>query len=453
MSGHTPTAPAGGAPVITPQMARRAALGSFVGAVVEWYDYLIYSVVAALVFSKAFFPDLNPTIGQIAAFGTFALGFVFRPLGGAFFGHFGDKLGPKRMLLWTIVIMGAATAGIGVLPTYHNIGMAAPVLLVALRCIQGFAVGGEWGGAALMATSQAPKGRKAFFSSGVQMGYGVGLVLANGMFLLIMAIIGNEAMIAWGWRIPFFFAGLLTLVGLWVRNGVADIHHADVADGAVKAAAQRERAKRPLVEALTQDPVAFFQIIGIRAVEMFTMFIVTTFGLQYSANILKWESSTFLGISVAVGAISLITIPVFALMSDKFGRKPIYLAGAVVGGLAAFPFFNALQAGSLILTWVFALVLVNIAHDAAVSVQQPLITELFGAKHQYSGAGFGYQVAAVVVGGFTPMVATWIQGPRDEGGLGLGAPGVAWYIVLGAVVSFFTVLMMSQRQHAVAQNA
>lgn len=448
MSEHPPATSAAAAPVITTKMAQRAALGSFVGAVVEWYDYLIYSVVAALVFSKAFFPDLNPTVGQIAAFGTFALGFVFRPLGGAFFGHFGDKLGPKRVLLWTIVIMGAATAGIGLLPTYHQVGIMAPVLLVTLRCVQGFAVGGEWGGAALMAVSQAPKGRKAFFSSGVQMGYGVGLILANGIFLLILTVLGNDVMIEWGWRIPFFIAGLLTLVGLWVRVGVADIHHADVADGVVKDSAKRERAKRPLLEAFTQDPIAFLQIIGIRAIELFSMFIVTTFGLQYSANILKWPSSTFLGISVVVGAVSLLTIPSFALMSDKIGRKPIYLVGAVVGGVAAFPFFNALQAGSLILTWVFALILVNIAHDMAVAVQQPLITELFGAKHQYSGAGFGYQVAAVVAGGFTPMVATWIQGPRDEGGLGLGAPGVAWYIVFGAVVSFFTVLFMSQRQHA-----
>lgn len=175
------------------------------------------------------------------------------------------------------------------------------------------------------------------------------------------------------------------------------------------------------------------------------MFIVTTFGLGYSKNVLKWDASEFLKISIAVGAISLVTIPFFAHLSDRFGRKPVYLVGALVGGLAAFPFFNSLVAGNMILTWVFALVLVNIAHDLAVCVQQPLITELFGAQHQYSGAGFGYQLAAVVVGGFTPMVATWIQGPTKEGGLGLGAPGVAWYIVLGAVVSFLTVFFMRPR--------
>lgn len=442
---HPPTAtPA--ALVITPEMARRAALGSFVGAVVEWYDFLIYTVVAALVFNSQFFPGLNPTLGQMASFATFAVGFLFRPLGGAFFGHFGDKLGPKRMLVWTIMIMGVATVIIGLLPNYHQAGILAPILLVTMRCIQGFAVGGEWGGAALMAVSQAPKGRKAFYSSGVQMGYGIGLIMSNGLFLLVLSLVGEAAMLEWGWRIPFLFAAVLVGVGLWVRVGVADIHHADVAPRALQQpGAVSKRAKAPLLEAFSKDPIAFLQIVGIRAIEMFSMFIVTTFGLSYSRNVLKWDSSEFLRISITVGAISLITIPLFAHWSDRFGRKPVYLTGAVIGGVAAFPFFNSLMAGNLILTWVFALILVNLAHDLAVAVQQPLITELFGAQHQYSGAGFGYQVAAVLVGGFTPFIATWIQGPSAEGGLGLGAPGVAWYIVLGAVVSFLTVFFMKPR--------
>ncbi len=344
---HAKTAPT----EITPQMARRAALGSFVGSVVEWYDFLTYTVVAALVFNKQFFPELNPTLGQIAAFATFAVGFIFRPLGGAFFGHFGDKLGPKRMLIWTIVVMGIATLAIGCIPSYHAIGIAAPILLVGLRCVQGFAVGGEWGGAALMAVSQAPKGRKAFYSSGVQMGYGVGLILANGLFLLVSTVLGLDATIEWGWRLPFFVAGLLAVVGLWVRLGVADIHPADVAPKALQEGEPTKRAKAPLVEAITKDPVAFFQIVGIRAVEMFTMFIVTTFGLAYSRNTLNWDPAVFLRIAIVIGAVSLFTIPTFAHLSDRFGRKPVYLTGAVIGGLGAFPFFSSLVAGNLILTW------------------------------------------------------------------------------------------------------
>jgi MHS family shikimate/dehydroshikimate transporter-like MFS transporter len=426
-------------------MARRAALGSFVGAIVEWYDFLIYTVMAALVFGTEFFPALNPTLSQMAGFATFAIGFVFRPLGGAFFGHFGDRLGPKRMLVWTILIMGAATTLIGLLPTYQQIGIAAPILLVLLRCVQGFAVGGEWGGASLMAVSQAPAGRKALYSSGVQMGYGIGLILSNGVFLLILALLGNDAMVSWGWRIPFLLAAALVAVALWVRVGVADIHHADLENASESGPPTARRAKAPLLEALTKDPVAFFQIIGIRVVELFTMFVVTTFGLSYSRNVLKWDSSTFLQISLAIGAVSLITIPLFAHWSDRIGRRPVYMAGALIGGAAAFPFFNALVAGNLALTWVFALVLVNAAHDLAVSVQQPLITELFGVTHRYSGASFGYQLASMIVGGFTPFIATWIQGPRAEGGLGLGASGVAWYVVVGCLVSFLTLLTLRPR--------
>lgn len=426
------------APVITEAMSRRASLGSFIGAVVEWYDFLLYGVLAALVFAGQFFPNTNPTTGTILSFGTLAIGFVFRPLGGAVFGHFGDKLGPKRMLVWTILIMGGATAAIGLLPSFATIGIWAPVLLVVLRVIQGLAVGGEWGGAALMAVSQAPKGKKAFYSSGVQMGYGVGLILANGIVLAVTMTFGDAALKAWAWRLPFIVSALLVGVGLWVRAGVADIHPADVAPRALQ---EKAITRPPLVEALLRHPAAFFQIIGIRAVEMFSMYVVTTFALSYSTKNLHWKSSFFLTLALAIGAISLITIPLFAYLSDRFGRKRVYLTGAVVGGLAAFPFFMSLSGGSLVMTAVWGLVLVNISHDMAVSVQQPLITELFGAQYQYSGAGLGYQVAAVVVGGFTPLVATWLS---DS--LGLGWQGVAWYIILGAAVSFATVALMKPKR-------
>ncbi|EHR1197559.1 MFS transporter [Escherichia coli] len=202
--------------------ARRAALGSFAGVVVDWYDFLLYGITAALVFNREFFPQVSPAMGTLAAFATFGVGFLFRPLGGVIFGHFGDRLGRKRMLMLTVWMMGIATALIGILPSFSTIGWWAPILLVTLRAIQGFAVGGEWGGAALLSVESAPKNKKAFYSSGVQVGYGVGLLLSTGLVSLISMMTTDEQFLSWGWRIPFLFSIVLVLGALWVRNGMEE---------------------------------------------------------------------------------------------------------------------------------------------------------------------------------------------------------------------------------------
>lgn len=202
--------------------ARRAALGSFAGAVVDWYDFLLYGITAALVFNREFFPQISPAMGTLAAFATFGVGFLFRPLGGVIFGHFGDRLGRKRMLMLTVWMMGIATALIGILPSFATIGWWAPVLLVILRAVQGFAVGGEWGGAALLSVESAPENKKAFYSSGVQVGYGVGLLLSTGLVSLISTLTTDEQFLSWGWRIPFLFSIILVLGALWVRNGMEE---------------------------------------------------------------------------------------------------------------------------------------------------------------------------------------------------------------------------------------
>ncbi|WP_211238869.1 MFS transporter [Carnimonas nigrificans] len=202
--------------------ARRAAIGSFVGAVVDWYDFLLYGIIAALVFNAQFFPNVSPATGTLAALATFGVGFLFRPLGGIVFGHFGDQLGRKRMLILTVVLMGGATALIGLLPTYSTIGVWAPILLVLLRAIQGFAVGGEWGGAALMAIESAPRGKRAFYSSGVQVGYGVGLLLATGSVSLLSHYLDDAAFNSWGWRLPFLFSVVLVLIALKIRSSIEE---------------------------------------------------------------------------------------------------------------------------------------------------------------------------------------------------------------------------------------
>jgi MHS family shikimate/dehydroshikimate transporter-like MFS transporter len=415
--------------------ARKAALGSFVGAVVDWYDFLLYGIVAAIIFNREFFPQISPAMGTLAAFGTFGVGFLFRPLGGVVFGHYGDRLGRKRMLVLTVMMMGLSTALIGFLPTFATIGWWAPALLVLLRAIQGFAVGGEWGGAALMAVESAPEKKKAFYSSGVQVGYGVGLILATGIVSILSQTMDNETFRTWGWRIPFVFSVVLVLIGLWVRSSMEESK-----EFVEKVEKTHHRARLPIVEALLKHPKSFLLIIALRLAELFTMYIVTAFALSYSTSNLGMPRQFFLNIGLLVGVVSVITIPCFALLADRFGRRRIYIIGAVVGLLSAVPFFLALDARSTLWIVVFAVMLANVAHDMVVSVQQPMFTELFGTEYRYSGAGVGYQVASVVGGGFTPFIAVGLVSLAG----GSWHP-VAGYLAIGCLLSLVVAARMKKR--------
>lgn len=418
----------------TPSQARKAALGSFVGAVVDWYDFLLYGIVAALVFNTEFFPKVSPTMGTLAAFATFGVGFLFRPLGGVVFGHYGDRLGRKRMLVLTVMLMGLSTVAIGFLPTFASIGWWAPVLLVTMRALQGFAVGGEWGGAALMAVESAPRGKKAFYSSGVQVGYGVGLVLATGIVSILGHVLGDKQFLAWGWRVPFIASIVLVAIGLWVRSSMDESH-----EFVEKVERGERKLKMPVIEAITRHPKAFLFIIALRLAELFTMYIVTAFALSYSTTNLGMGRDLFLNIGLLVGAVSCVTIPCFAWLADRFGLRRIYLIGAVVGLASAVPFFLALEARATVWIVIFAVMLANVAHDMVVSVQQPLFTELFGAEYRYSGAGVGYQFASVVGGGFTPFIAVGL--------VSLGAGSwhlVAGYLALGCLISLVVAARMKK---------
>ncbi|MBF7956217.1 MULTISPECIES: shikimate transporter [Rahnella] len=418
--------------------ARRAAWGSFVGAVVDWFDFLLYGITAALVFNSEFFPQIDPAMGTLAAFATFGVGFLFRPLGGIVFGHFGDRLGRKRMLMMTVWIMGIATACIGILPSFAAIGWWAPALLVTLRAIQGFAVGGEWGGAALLAVESAPAGKKAFYSSGIQMGYGVGLLLATGLVSLISSLTTDAQFLNWGWRLPFLFSVVLVLGALWVRNGMEESVEFERAQEQLP----KEAKKRlPVFEALIRHPGAFLKIILLRLCELLTMYIVTAFALNYSTHNLGLSRELFLNIGLLVGGISCLTIPLFAWLADRFGRRRIYITGALVGALSAFPFFMALEARSIVGVVIFSLLLANIAHDMVVCVQQPMFTEMFGAGYRYSGAGVGYQVASVVGGGFTPFIAAALL--NFSGG---EWHSVAIYLMAGCLLSALTAMLMKTPQ-------
>ncbi|MFW0883075.1 shikimate transporter [Cronobacter dublinensis] len=414
--------------------ARRAAWGSFAGAVVDWFDFLLYGITAALVFNSEFFPQISPAMGTLAAFATFGVGFLFRPLGGIVFGHFGDRLGRKRMLMMTVWLMGIATACIGILPSFDTIGWWAPALLVTLRAIQGFAVGGEWGGAALLAVESAPAGKKAFYSSGIQVGYGVGLLLSTGLVSLISTLTTDEQFLSWGWRLPFLFSIVLVLGALWVRNGMEESAEFERAQAAQPAQAKN---RLPVFEALVRHPGAFLKIIALRLCELLTMYIVTAFALNYSTQTLGLPRELFLNIGLLVGGISCLTIPLFAWMADRYGRRRIYITGALLGAMSAFPFFMALEARSVFGVVIFSLMLANIAHDMVVCVQQPMFTEMFGAGYRYSGAGVGYQVASVVGGGFTPFIAAAL----------LTFSGGAWhtvaiYLMAGCLLSALTAMFI-----------
>lgn len=417
--------------------ARRAALGSFAGAVVDWYDFLIYGITAALVFNSEFFPQVSPTMGTLAAFATFGVGFLFRPLGGVIFGHFGDRLGRKRMLMLTVWMMGIATALIGILPSFTAIGWWAPALLVLLRAIQGFAVGGEWGGATLLSVESAPENKKAFYSSGVQVGYGVGLLLSTGLISLISYLTTNEQFLSWGWRMPFLFSIVLVLGALWIRNGMEE----SAVFEQQKQQAPEKKARLPVMEALIRHPGAFLKIIALRLCELLTMYIVTAFALNFSTQNLGLPRELFLNIGLLVGGLSCVTIPCFAWLADRFGRRRIYITGALIGSLSAFPFFMALESQSLFWIVFFSLMLANIAHDMVVCVQQPMFTDMFGAGYRYSGAGVGYQVASVVGGGFTPFIAAALV--TFSGG---DWHSVAFYLLAGCLISATTALLMKDKQ-------
>ncbi|CCJ93274.1 Shikimate transporter [Cronobacter malonaticus 681] len=418
--------------------ARRAAWGSFAGAVVDWFDFLLYGITAALVFNTEFFPQISPAMGTLAAFATFGVGFLFRPLGGIVFGHFGDRLGRKRMLMMTVWMMGIATACIGILPSFATIGWWAPVLLVTLRAIQGFIKNNRRGGAALLAVESAPSGKKAFYSSGVQVGYGVGLLLATGLVSLISYLTTDAQFLSWGWRLPFLFSIVLVLAALWVRNGMEESAEFERAQAANPADAKK---RPPVFEALVRHPGAFVKIIALRLCELLTMYIVTAFALSYSTQNLGLPRELFLNIGLLVGGVSCLTIPLFAWMADRYGRRRIYITGALLGALSAFPFFMALEARSIVGVVIFSLMLANIAHDMVVCVQQPMFTEMFGAGYRYSGAGVGYQVASVVGGGFTPFIAAAL----------LTFSGGAWhtvaiYLMVGCLLSALTAIFIKTPQ-------
>lgn len=415
---------------VTTTAMRRARLASIVGSSVEWYDYFLFGAASALIFGSQYFPGTSPLMGTLSAFAVFGVGFVARPVGGLFFGRMGDRLGRKGTLIMTLVLMGAATTGVGLLPTADQIGIAAPVLLVLLRLLQGFAAGGEWGGAALVAIENAPPYRRARWGSFPQMGVALGAVLSSLTFGAVSAL-PEELFHSWGWRIPFLFSVVLIVVGLWIRKRVEETPEFD------RRRAEGDVADQPIKETLTGYRRSLLVTTGMRISENVYGYMALTFALSYVTAGGEISASTALyGLAFATLA-GCIFYYISATVSDRVGRKPVFIAGCVFGIIYAFPFFWLLDSGSAPLVWIALLLGWGAAGGINYAIEPAYFTELFGDRVRYSGISIGYQMGSVITG-FAPFVATALLASTN------GEPwSASLFLVAVSCLSLVSVLLAS----------
>jgi metabolite-proton symporter len=415
---------------------RRVIMASMIGTTIEWYDFFLYNSAAALVFNKLFFPQFDPLTGTLLAFATYALGFVARPLGGIVFGHFGDRIGRKRLLMLSLVLMGAATVLIGLLPTYDAIGILAPVALIVLRLVQGFAVGGEWGGAVLMAAEHGDAARRGFWASWPQAGVAAGFLLSAGMLAAINGLLSEADFLAWGWRVPFLASVVLVLVGWYIRNKVAESRLFEEAIEAAEAP-----PKLPALEVFRERPRAVLLGAGLRVGENISYYILTAFSLTFLVEISAESRALALNALLIGAAVQFFAIPMFAALSDRIGRRPVYAFGGL--GLAAWSFvlFPLLASGSSALI-VLALVVGLVLHGAMYGPQAAMIAELFPTRIRYSGASIAYQLTAIFAGSLAPIVALWLYKKYDS------ALPVALYVGLACAISGITALLARETKGA-----
>jgi MFS transporter, MHS family, shikimate and dehydroshikimate transport protein len=410
---------------------RRVVLASFVGTMIEWYDFFIYGTAAALVFNKLFFPAEDPFVSQMAAYGSFAIGFFARPVGGVVFGHFGDRIGRKAMLVTTLMLMGVAAFLIGLLPTYQSIGIAAPVLLVLLRLVQGFGVGGEWGGAVLMAVEHGHGGRRGLYGSVVQMGVPAGLLLAAGVFAIFCSM-NEDAFLSWGWRMPFLLGIALLGVGTFIRVRVME--------SPLFAQVQQRQAVSPLpiLDVLRHYPANVLLAMGARFAENASFYIFSVFVLSYATDQLQMPRNIVLAGVWIAAAVQMVAIPTFGLLSDHIGRRPVYLCGALCVGAFAFPFFWLIETQIAVLVWL-AIVVGMVAHAAMYGPQAAFFSELFGTSVRYSGASIGYQLASPFAGGLAPLIATALLKWSDN-----SSWPVSVYVMATAALTIVAVLLAAE---------
>ena len=411
---------------------RRVVAASMIGTTIEWYDFFLYGSAAALVFNRLFFPEFDPLVGTMLAFATYALGFVARPVGGIVFGHYGDRIGRKKLLMLSLVLMGVATILIGLLPTYAQIGIWAPVALILLRLVQGFAVGGEWGGAVLMAAEHGDAKRRGYWASWPQAGVPAGNLLAAGVLALMAALQPEEQFLDWGWRVPFVLSALLVVVGWYIRNRVSE---SPMFEAEIEAA--EAPAKVPAMDVLREKPKALVLGAGLRVGENISYYILTVFSLTYLVDVSHESRSLALNALLAGAAVQFFAIPLFASLSDRIGRRPVYAFGGL--GLAAwcfllFPLLGSGDNASIVLALVVGLVL----HGAMYGPQAAFITELFPTRIRYSGVSLAYQLTSIVAGSLAPIIALWLY--KEYG----SATPVAIYVGTACAISGLSALLAKE---------
>ncbi|MFJ2559390.1 MULTISPECIES: MFS transporter [unclassified Streptomyces] len=429
-----------------PANLKRIVAASLIGTTIEWYDFFLYGSAAALVFNKLFFPDSDPLVGTLLSFLTYAVGFAARPLGALVFGHYGDRIGRKKLLVLSLLMMGGATFAIGLMPTHATVGTAAPVLLTVLRLVQGFALGGEWGGAVLLVSEHGDAERRGFWASWPQTGAPAGQLLATGVLSALTALLSDDQFVSWGWRIPFLLSGVLVIVGLWIRLSVDE---SPVFKAALAQAAEREAAagaagaeaeKMPLVAVLRHHWRDVLVAMGARMAENISYYVITAFILVYATNSAGLSKQTALNAVLIASAVHFAVIPAWGALSDRIGRRPVYLIGAVGVGGWMFPFFALIDSasfGNLILAVTVGLVL----HGAMYAPQAAFFSEMFATRMRYSGASIGAQFSSVAAGAPAPLIATALL--ADHG----SSTPIALYVIGAALITVVALACARETRH------
>ena len=430
--------PAPSPPPATRQRHRRVLTAAFVGTTVEYYDFYLYATAAALVFGPTFFPNVSPVVGLIASFATYGVGFVARPMGGVVAGHLGDRIGRKKLLVASLLLMGVASTAIGLLPSYESIGIAAVVGLAALRMLQGIAAGAEWGGSALLSVEHAPAHRRGLYGSFTQMGSAGGLLLATGVFFGVQTIMGEDAFLAGGWRIPFLLSAILVAVGLVIRLRLED------SPEFVAVAEEGRTEKLPVVTVLRHHSRSVLVTAGLRLVQPALFSILTTYILTYLADH-RGDSGPALKSVLIVSALSIASTPLWGFVSDRVGRRPLAIASSVGIAIFIWPFFAFLDHGPLVLLPLVVFLGMNVLHDSIYGPQAAWFAEQFPTEVRYTGVSLGYQLGSILSVGLTPLLAVWFVSIGD------GSPWLLCaYLNVFAVLSIIAALVAKDGSRAAA---